>query len=685
MYKKGSNYANDIDNADVITLDAKSPALFQYRFSNGDSGVLTQSLIDPDNLDDGAGGLTAVGNNKWSVQRGYIFTSNNLKFQRGVSEFASLDEAVNGIATEPYVTEPSIAANGLLRGWLVVQQGATDLSNSAQALFLEAPKFPGGTSAGGASVTTLQAAYDNSTPDPEILTDSINGAVTFRRGSALDTDKVLTVQSGSGDDVFYVDGLGNVVGNSITASIDYSNINNVPDFVESSETSSMTVLSSSYAITASYALNAGGGNAYISQSGQDVVLGEVSASNTYVSGTLTVDNNPISVFNTGAESAIYTYRTDGKASAFGAGNGSTFFRFDDSDDFQIQGLPRSSLDAQNANGLVRILTVNTESIINNPQNRDVDFTIEQSGSGIAYNYDAGTTTHTFNGSDFKFSGSNAANDFDIIHLTSVGQPGMTIESVGGSNARWRLGGTDGIYWSFRKNGGNFFVTQDPGNINFVRYDNTSVDYNPDGEDHNFCIIQSGSTNFAYEYDAGLATHTFTGSTMTFNGVSVIDTGSGGSVTTLDKFTANDAMFVGAGSAGGSARNGHAVLTFDASVTESVNFEGYMPEEYNGGSLNVNIWYAADGVTTGNAYWSASFETMSADLHDLDADNFGTYVGVTDVVPSVDGQLSVATITFTQAQASSMIAGIPYRFQLMRGSGSGTAAADLQVLRTTVEQ
>jgi hypothetical protein len=50
------------------------------------------------------------------------------------------------------------------------------------------------------STTTLQDAYDNSTSNPEILTNSTLGPVNLRRGSATDTDNVLTVQKGDGTD-----------------------------------------------------------------------------------------------------------------------------------------------------------------------------------------------------------------------------------------------------------------------------------------------------------------------------------------------------------------------------------------------------------------------------------------------------------------------------------------------------
>lgn len=210
LFKMGSNYDTDINNPHERTLAAKIASQFQYRFSDGTSGILTETNIDPNNLDNGAGGLTAVGNNQWSIQRIYIFTSNNVKIQRGVADYPTLDAAIAGLSTESYVTEPSIKANGLLRGYLFVKKAATALNNSAEALFLEAGKFgesTGGTSSG---TTTLQSAYLNSTANPEILTDTTGGSVTIRRGSAADTDKVLEVQNGAGTETFAVLGNGNI-------------------------------------------------------------------------------------------------------------------------------------------------------------------------------------------------------------------------------------------------------------------------------------------------------------------------------------------------------------------------------------------------------------------------------------------------------------------------------------------
>lgn len=140
IFKFGSNYNNASDNPHYRTLAALTATQFQYRYSDGTSGPLTDTNIDPNNLDDGSGGLTALQNNAWSVQRIYSFVSNNVKIQRGVTSYATKAAAIAGIPSEPYVTESSIAANGLLRGWLILKKGATAL-NGADAEFLAAPKF----------------------------------------------------------------------------------------------------------------------------------------------------------------------------------------------------------------------------------------------------------------------------------------------------------------------------------------------------------------------------------------------------------------------------------------------------------------------------------------------------------------------------------------------------------------
>jgi len=139
MFGHGVNYANDYDDPHKLSLAGLTAASFQYRFLDGTNGV-TGTAVDPD-IKDVAGVSTAVGTNKFTVQRVYSFTSNNVKIQPGQTEYNSLADAEAGIPEEGFVTEPSIAANGLLRGFLIVQEGATDLSSPTSAKFISALRF----------------------------------------------------------------------------------------------------------------------------------------------------------------------------------------------------------------------------------------------------------------------------------------------------------------------------------------------------------------------------------------------------------------------------------------------------------------------------------------------------------------------------------------------------------------
>ena len=194
MMGHGINFFNDPKNPHQLNLAGLTALTFQYRFSDGSNGT-TGIIVDPANLDDGAGGLTALSTNKkWSIQRIYTFTSNNVKIQRGVTEYGSKDKAIEGIATEPFIVEPSIEANGMLRGFLICKQNATDLSDDAQAVFVSASKFQtiGGASTGIAS--TLQSTYDNSS-DPEItVTDDATAAITIKDSATnANRDNILEV------------------------------------------------------------------------------------------------------------------------------------------------------------------------------------------------------------------------------------------------------------------------------------------------------------------------------------------------------------------------------------------------------------------------------------------------------------------------------------------------------------
>ena len=146
----GSNWANSAKNPNVLTLAAEDDIGFQYRTltgSNRNDNPTAELVIDP-NIWDNAGTLTTVPTNKWTAQRVYVFLSGAVKIQAGQEVCATASACIDAIATGNFITEPSIVANGLLRGFIIVQEGETNLAN---ATFIEAEKFGSSTGSGAAT------------------------------------------------------------------------------------------------------------------------------------------------------------------------------------------------------------------------------------------------------------------------------------------------------------------------------------------------------------------------------------------------------------------------------------------------------------------------------------------------------------------------------------------------------
>ena len=200
MFAEGSNYHINPQDPNRRNLPVLNALSFRYVFNNGDSSASSPNF-DPANLDDGAGGLTPLtNNNRWSVQRVYSFVGNAVGIQRGVTEYSSQELAIAGITTEPYFPAPFVAANGLLRGWIVAKKDATALNNTSQAVFIEAPKFPSTTGGLGVGAGSLQDAYLNSV-QPQIITDATNGRVEYQTYSGGNAEDVFAILNDAGDDV----------------------------------------------------------------------------------------------------------------------------------------------------------------------------------------------------------------------------------------------------------------------------------------------------------------------------------------------------------------------------------------------------------------------------------------------------------------------------------------------------
>lgn len=219
-FRFGSNYDANTNDPNIQSIPAADPTTHFYRYQDG-AGAFSQSasltVLDPENYDDGSGTLQSVAPNRWTVQPVFVFAGSNTMFvQYGQAEYSSKDAAIVAIATANPTLDPNLVDDAIFRGYFIVKQGATDLANATQFEW-RAPLGEIGAGQSSGIVVDLQKAF-NASFNPEIVTDSTRGAVTFRRGSAADTDNVLEIQNGAGTNTATITGAGVIsgIGSGIT-------------------------------------------------------------------------------------------------------------------------------------------------------------------------------------------------------------------------------------------------------------------------------------------------------------------------------------------------------------------------------------------------------------------------------------------------------------------------------------
>ena len=140
VYCKSQNYDNDPRNPNVITTNAEDPAEILYYFRSAgvwvnDTPAVT--AIDPDHYDNGS--LVATPPDKWTIQviTYYAYWGvNDIQYGQALYDTKELAIASLGsnVEMDPY-NDPDV-----VRSFLIVKSGATDLTDPLQAEFREVSK-----------------------------------------------------------------------------------------------------------------------------------------------------------------------------------------------------------------------------------------------------------------------------------------------------------------------------------------------------------------------------------------------------------------------------------------------------------------------------------------------------------------------------------------------------------------
>jgi len=198
IFWHGSNYVNDVKNPHYKYMDELPGLTFRYVYTNGGtypssahSGITN---IDPDTYWNGSS-YVSVDTYKFTVQRVYMFSDvstssydSGIRIMHGQHVYDSMGDAEGAIVSETFQIETNLDNNALLRGFIIVREGTTDLSNENDTKFINADKF------GHAEETSISDIHRN-----EIVNKKSTGLINGGDLSIINpTGGTFNISAGNG-------------------------------------------------------------------------------------------------------------------------------------------------------------------------------------------------------------------------------------------------------------------------------------------------------------------------------------------------------------------------------------------------------------------------------------------------------------------------------------------------------
>jgi len=126
------------------------------------------------------------------------------------------------------------------------------------------------------------------------------------------------------------------------------------------------------------------------------------------------------------------------------------------------------------------------------------------------------------------------------------------------------------------------------------------------------------------------------------------------------------------------RNGVAVLDFDDTTDESIEFAGFMPQHYAGTTgITVTVGWMATTATGDTISLDVAFKSISDDADDIDSKSFAAANNANPTAASATGEVDYVAITFTDgADMDSVAAGEYFRMKVTRDANGTTSTDDM---------
>lgn len=220
VFFRSANVATDITDPHTRTYPQQTLQPFRKMTRTTTVDVADVTVLDPANYDN-AGVVTALGGgpNTSTIQRVYVYKSGAVRVTYGQTHYPSLEQAINGLASETFVENDTVEQTAVLVAFIVLTRTCTSLQDTVNCKIVPADRFGGaggGAGGGGGTVGITVSGIQTLTDLSNIAIQDVPRQRVKVQGDAPDTQlflpngtrpaQELYVQGMSDSNSFYIDG-----------------------------------------------------------------------------------------------------------------------------------------------------------------------------------------------------------------------------------------------------------------------------------------------------------------------------------------------------------------------------------------------------------------------------------------------------------------------------------------------
>ncbi len=133
------------------------------------------------------------------------------------------------------------------------------------------------------------------------------------------------------------------------------------------------------------------------------------------------------------------------------------------------------------------------------------------------------------------------------------------------------------------------------------------------------------------------------------------------------------------------RNRRRVLDFGAGVDDVARFPIYMPSNYSGLGIHIDLHVMFSSAIAGDSDWESALERLGVS-QDADSDSFATAKAtVNTTVPGTSGVGQVIRISHSDAEIDGLLVNEDGRLEIKRKGTNDTAAGDAELKRVVISE